>query len=64
MLLCTTEEWKEYALWTAGIDLAEQIGATNAWGMDRVVVTAQPGVFVEVRLIEEMGDPVPPQIAG
>lgn len=34
VLLCTTEEWKEYNLWTAGIDLAYQIGATNAWGMD------------------------------
>jgi len=34
VLLCTTEEWKEYTLWTAGIDLAEEIGATNAWGMD------------------------------
>ncbi len=34
VVLCTTEEWKEYALWTAGIDLAEQIGAVNAWGMD------------------------------
>lgn len=34
ILLCTTEEWKEYCLWTAGIDLAHEIGATNAWGMD------------------------------
>ncbi|MDH3743500.1 MAG: 3-oxoacyl-ACP synthase [Acidobacteriota bacterium] len=34
VLLCTTEEWKEYALWTAGIDLASEIGAINAWGMD------------------------------
>ena len=34
VVLCTTEEWKEYALWTAGIDLAHQIGAVNAWGMD------------------------------
>ncbi|MCP4204154.1 MAG: 3-oxoacyl-ACP synthase [bacterium] len=34
VLLCTTEEWKEYALWTAGIDLAAEIGAVNAWGMD------------------------------
>ena len=34
VLLCTTEEWKEYMLWTAGIDLANEIGATNAWGMD------------------------------
>lgn len=34
VVLCTTEEWKEYALWTAGIDLAHEIGAVNAWGMD------------------------------
>lgn len=34
VLLCTTEEWKEYMLWTAGIDLAQEIGAVNAWGMD------------------------------
>lgn len=34
VVLCTTEEWKEYALWTAGIDLAHAIGAQNAWGMD------------------------------
>lgn len=34
VVICTTEEWKEYTLWTAGIDLAYQIGATNAWGFD------------------------------
>ncbi|MBI5300569.1 MAG: 3-oxoacyl-ACP synthase [Chloroflexi bacterium] len=34
VVLCTTEEWKEYLLWTAGIDLAYQIGATRAWAMD------------------------------
>ncbi len=34
VVLCTTEEWKEYSLWTAGIDLAHEIGAVNAWGMD------------------------------
>lgn len=34
LLICTTEEWKEYLLWTAGIDLCEQIGATNAWAFD------------------------------
>lgn len=33
-VICTTEEWKEYLLWTAGIDLAERIGARNAWAMD------------------------------
>ncbi len=34
VVLCSTEEWKEYLLWTAGIDLAYQIGAKNAWAMD------------------------------
>lgn len=34
VVLCTTEEWKEYLLWTAGIDLAQRIGATRAWAMD------------------------------
>ncbi|RLC87292.1 MAG: 3-oxoacyl-ACP synthase [Chloroflexi bacterium] len=34
VVLCTTEEWKEYINWTAGIDLAYEIGATNAWGID------------------------------
>jgi 3-oxoacyl-[acyl-carrier-protein] synthase-3 len=34
LVLCTTEEWKEYLQWTAGIDLAHKIGATRAWGMD------------------------------
>ncbi len=34
VVLCTTEEWKEYSLWTAGIDLAERMGAKNAWGID------------------------------
>ncbi len=34
VILCTTEEWKEYLLWTAGIDLAHEIGASRAWAMD------------------------------
>lgn len=34
LVLCTTEEWKEYLLWTAGIKLAYEIGATRAWAMD------------------------------
>lgn len=34
VVLCTTEEWKEYLLWTAGIDLAQRIGAVNAWAVD------------------------------
>ncbi len=34
VVLCTTEEWKEYLLWTAGIDLAYRIGAARAWAVD------------------------------
>jgi 3-oxoacyl-[acyl-carrier-protein] synthase-3 len=34
VVLCTTEEWREYFLWTTGIDLAYEIGAINAWGID------------------------------
>ena len=34
VVLCTTEEWREYLLWTSGIHLAYEIGATNAWGID------------------------------
>jgi 3-oxoacyl-[acyl-carrier-protein] synthase-3 len=34
VILCTTEEWREYLLWTSGIDLAYEIGATNAWAID------------------------------
>ena len=34
VVLCTTEEWREYNLWTSGIHLAYEIGATNAWAMD------------------------------
>ena len=34
VVLCTTEEWKEYPLWTAGIALAHDLGATHAWAID------------------------------
>lgn len=34
VVLCTTEEWREYLLWTSGIHLAYEIGARNAWAMD------------------------------
>lgn len=34
VVLCTTEEWREYLLWTTGIHLAYEIGATRAWGLD------------------------------
>jgi len=34
LVLCTTEEWKEYPLWTAGIKLAYDLGAQSAWAID------------------------------
>ena len=34
VVLCTTEEWREYLLWTTAIDLAHEVGAENAWGID------------------------------
>ena len=34
VVLCTTEEWREYLLWTSGIHMAHEIGATKAWAMD------------------------------
>lgn len=34
VVLCTTEEWREYSLWTTAVDLAHEIGASNAWGLD------------------------------
>lgn len=34
VVLCTTEEWREYMLWTTAIDLAYRVGAKRAWGLD------------------------------
>jgi 3-oxoacyl-[acyl-carrier-protein] synthase-3 len=34
VVLCTTEEWREYLLWTTAIDLAYELGAHKAWGID------------------------------
>lgn len=34
VVLCTTEEWREYLLWTSGINIAYEIGAKHAWAMD------------------------------
>jgi len=34
VVLGTTEEWREYLLWTTAIDTAHEIGAKNAWGID------------------------------
>ncbi|HWG84523.1 MAG TPA: 3-oxoacyl-ACP synthase [Deinococcales bacterium] len=42
-VVCMTEEYKEYPLWTAGIDLAYEVGAHNAWAFD---VGQKCGTFV------------------
>ena len=34
VVLGTTEEWREYLLWTTAIDIAYEVGAKNAWGID------------------------------
>lgn len=34
VVLGTTEEWREYLLWTSAIDLAYETGAKDAWGLD------------------------------
>ena len=34
VVIGTTEEWREYLLWTTAIDLAYEIGAKKAWGID------------------------------
>lgn len=59
VILCTTEEYKEYPLWTAGIKLGYDLGATRAWALDvqlrcgttiaaltlaRALMLADPGV--------------------
>jgi 3-oxoacyl-[acyl-carrier-protein] synthase-3 len=33
-IICMTEEHKEYPVWTAGIDMAHQLGAVKAWAFD------------------------------
>ena len=34
VVISTTEEWREYLLWTTAIDIAEEVGARKAWGFD------------------------------
>lgn len=34
VVIGTTEEWREYLLWTTAIDLGWEVGAKNAWGID------------------------------
>ena len=34
LILCVGEEWKEYGMTTSALFIQDQIGATNAWGID------------------------------
>lgn len=34
VVICVGEEWKEYPLTTSALYIQDQIGATNAWGID------------------------------
>ncbi len=34
LIICITEEHKEFPIWTAGIDMAHSLGATQAWAFD------------------------------
>ena len=34
VVISTTEEWREYLLWTTAVDIAHELGAKNAWGLD------------------------------
>jgi 3-oxoacyl-[acyl-carrier-protein] synthase III len=34
LIICISEEHKEFPVWTAGIDMARQLGATKAWAFD------------------------------
>jgi 3-oxoacyl-[acyl-carrier-protein] synthase III len=43
LIICITEEHKEFPVWTAGIDLAQGIGANKAWAFD---VAQKCGSFV------------------
>jgi 3-oxoacyl-[acyl-carrier-protein] synthase III len=34
LIICISEEHKEFPVWTAGIDMARQLGANRAWAFD------------------------------
>jgi 3-oxoacyl-[acyl-carrier-protein] synthase-3 len=52
LVICTTEEWKEYILWTAGIKLAYEIGATRAWALDTHMRCG--GTIAALKLVRDM----------
>jgi 3-oxoacyl-[acyl-carrier-protein] synthase-3 len=57
LILCTTEEWKEYPLWTAGIKLAYDLGATHAWAIDVQMRCATTMATVKLAKAMMVSDP-------
>lgn len=51
------EEYKEYPLWTAGIKLQEEIGATNAWAFDVAMRCGTTIMAIKVAKSMMLGDP-------
>ncbi len=57
LVLCTTEEWKEYPLWTAGIKLAYDLGATRAWAIDVQMRCATTMAVLKIAKAMMLADP-------
>jgi 3-oxoacyl-[acyl-carrier-protein] synthase III len=57
LVLCTTEEWKEYPLWTAGIKLAYDLGALRAWAIDVQMRCATTMATLKVAKAMMLSDP-------
>lgn len=57
LVLCTTEEWKEYPLWTAGIKLAYDLGAHRAWAIDVQMRCATTTATLKMARAMMQGDP-------
>ncbi|QST00278.1 3-oxoacyl-ACP synthase [Pontibacillus sp. ALD_SL1] len=50
------EEYKEYPLWTAGIKLQEEVGATNAWAFDVAMRCGTTIMAIKVAKSMMLGD--------
>ncbi len=57
VVLCTTEEWKEYPLWTAGIKLAYDLGARRAWAIDMQMRCATTMAVLKMAKALMLSDP-------
>ena len=57
LVLCTTEEWKEFPLWTAGVKLAYDLGARRAWAIDVQMRCATTMAVLKMAKAMMLGDP-------